>query len=107
LPKWQPSGNQGCYCTDISLIFLFKQEYKMIIADLSYLESTSEVIGDIAGGGAFVDVGSFASAAGTYAWVATQAKTFGASLPYGASVAVGTTVGVAIAYTPPSLPSFK
>ncbi|MEY3870146.1 MAG: hypothetical protein RLZZ338_4037 [Cyanobacteriota bacterium] len=78
----------------------------MIIADLSYLESPSEVIGDI-GGGASVYLGSFASAAGAYALAATEAKTFAASLPYGSSVAVGATVGVAIAYTPPSLPSFK
>lgn len=78
----------------------------MIIADLSYLESASEAIGDIAGG-AFVDVGSFASAAGAYSLVVTQAKTFAISLPYGASVAAGVTVGIAIAYTPPSLPSFR
>ncbi len=73
----------------------------MIIADLSYLESVSEVIPDLRGG-ASVSVGSFASAAGKYAFATTGTRTFATALPLGGSLAAGVTVGVAIAYTPSS-----
>jgi hypothetical protein len=88
----------------MSLICLFKKEYKMIIADLSYLESGSEVIGDLRGGIAFAYGGALAEANSRsgLAFTGTNIKTVVVKTPFAAvAVAAGGAQAFAI-----NLPSF-
>lgn len=77
----------------------------MIIADLSYLESASEVIGDLCGGNTFADGTALAKANSIsgLAFTKTNLKTITLTTPY-AAVAVAAGVAVAIAFEIPSFP---
>ena len=76
----------------------------MIIADLNYLESASEVISDLCGGRVSVDLLASASAQGPFAVTLTGTKTFSVDSPYFELAAV---YGYAVAFTVnlPSIPS--
>jgi len=76
----------------------------MIIADLNYLESASEVISDLCGGIALVDLLASASAQGLFAVARTETKTFSVDSRYFELAAV---YGYAVAFTVnlPSIPS--
>jgi hypothetical protein len=89
----------------MSLICLFKKEYKMIIADLSYFESASEVICDLRGGNASAYGDAFAQAHSRsgLAFTSTTLKTFAVQTSY-AAVAVAAGAAVAIAVNIPSFP---
>ena len=77
----------------------------MIITDLSYLESTSEVIGYIRGGMASAYAGALAQvySPSGLTFTGTTVKTFAMSTPY-VAVAMAFSFAVAIAFEIPSFP---
>jgi len=76
----------------------------MSIEDLTYLEKICDE-GNIVGGNTSVGINVFGEARGKYALTYAKSQSLGVSLPDGGSVAAGSGVAFAFAYTPPSGPN--